>query len=195
MSFLKNSLIAVALVFGSAGTALSADTFKIDPAHTNTVFLVKHFGYSNVVGRFNDLSGSFVFDQENVANSTVELVIKASSVDTNHQKRDDHLRSPDFLNVEEFPEITFKSTKVEKTGENTGKIIGDLTILGQTKPATLDVTFNTMKPHPIPFYKGVIVAGFSARAKVNRIDYGMTYGQGGIGDVLDLIIEVEAHQQ
>lgn len=195
MSFLRNSLIVASLVFGSAGTALAADTFKIDPDHTRVVFFVNHFGYSNVMGHFTDLSGTFTFDQENVTNSSVNLVIKASSVDTDHEKRNAHLRSPDFLNAEEFPEITFKSTSVEKTGDNTGKITGDLTVLGQTKPATLDVTFNKIAPHPIPFYEGVIVAGFSARTKVNRIDYGMTYGQGGIGDVLDLFIEVEGHKQ
>lgn len=195
MKILPTSLIALAFAYGPTNQALAADTFKIDNAHTNIVFFVRHLGYSNMIGQFNDFTGSFSFDQSNVANSKVELNIKASSVDTDHKKRDDHLRSPDFLNVEEFPEITFKSNRVEKTGDTTGKITGDLTILGKTKPITMDVTFNKLGPHPIPSYNGVIVAGFSARAKLNRMDYGMTYGKGGIGDVLDLHIEVEGHKQ
>ena len=188
-------VIAATLVLALSSPASAADTFIIDPAHTNIVFFVNHLGYSNLIGQFNVFSGSFVFDQENPANSKVELVIEADSVDTDHKGRDEHLRSPDFLNVEEFPETTFVSTSVVKTGAKTGKVTGDLTILGRTRPITLDVTFNKVAPHPIPSYNGVLVAGFSARAKVNRIDYGMTYAQGGIGDVLDLYIEVEGHKQ
>lgn len=195
MTNLKKILIATTLASSLSSPALAADTFKIDQAHTNIVFFVEHLGYSDMIGQFNDVSGSIVFDQENIANSKVELVIMAASVDTDHEARDNHLRSPDFLNAEEFPEITFTSTATEKTGENTGKITGDLTLLGTTRPITLDVTFNKIGPHPIPSYNGVIVAGFSARAKVNRIDYGMTYAQGGIGDVLDLYIEIESHKQ
>jgi len=195
MTSLHRIFMAAAIAAGISGPALAADTFEIDPAHTNVVFLVDHLGYSNMIGDFNDISGTFVFDHDNIANSKVELVIQAASIDTDHDARDEHLRSPDFLNVEEFPEITFVSTAVEQTGDNTGKITGDLTILGETKPVTMDVTFNSVAPHPIPSYNGVVVAGFSARAQVNRIDHGMTYGQGGIGDVLDLIIEVEGHKK
>lgn len=195
MKQLGKTLIAAALMGGVAMPAWAADTFKIDPAHTNVVFFVNHLGYSKMIGQFNDVSGTFVMDQANIANSKVNLVIKAASVDTDHEARDKHLRSPDFLNAEEFPEITFSSTKVEKTGEKTGKITGGLTVLGQTKPVTLDVTFNKMAKHPIPSYKGVVVAGFSARAKMNRHDYGMNFAKGGIGGVLDLFIEVEGFKQ
>lgn len=195
MTSLQRILTAAAIATGLSGPALAADSFEIDPTHTNVVFLIDHLGYSKMIGDFNEISGSFVFDQENVANSKVELVIQAASIDTDHEARDEHLRSPDFLNVEEFPEITFVSTSVEQTGDNTGKVTGDLTLLGATLPVTLDVTFNSMAPHPIPAYNGVMVAGFSARAQVNRIDHGMTYAQGGIGDVLDLIIEVEGFQK
>ena len=195
MTNLRSHLIAAAIAASISGPALAADTFEIDPAHTNVVFIVEHLGYSNMIGDFNDIKGTFVFDQDDVTNSKVDLVINAASIDTDHEARDEHLRSPDFLNVEEFPEITFVSTSVEQTGDNTGKITGDLTVLGESRPVTLDVTFNSMAPHPIPSYNGVIVAGFSARAQVNRIEHGMTYAQGGIGDVLDLIIEVEGHKK
>lgn len=186
--------IAAATLFGAtAWQAEAADTFEIDPAHTNIVFLVNHLGYSNMVGEFQEFSGSFTFDPDNVTNNKVEMVIKTESVDTDHQKRDDHLRSPDFFNAAEFPEMTFKSTAVEKTGKTTGKVTGDLTILGVTKPVTMDVTFNKMAPHPIPSYNGVVVAGFSARAKVDRTAFGMKYAAGAIGNEMDLIIEVEGH--
>ncbi|MEM9105740.1 MAG: YceI family protein [Pseudomonadota bacterium] len=169
-------------------SAMAADTYEIDETHTAIVFLVDHLGYSNTIGRFNDFSGSFDFDPDNVENSKIDFVIDAASVDTNHGPRDDHLRSPDFLNVDEFPEITFTSTSVEKTGDNTGKVTGDMTLLGTTKPVTLDITLNKVAPNP---RSGVMIAGFSARGQLDRSDFGMTFGQGGIGDVLDLFIEVE----
>ncbi|MEM6461051.1 MAG: YceI family protein [Pseudomonadota bacterium] len=172
--------------------ALAADTFKIDDTHTSIVFFVDHLGYSNTIGRFNDFAGSFDFDPENVENSKIQFVIDASSVDTNHEPRDNHLRSPDFLNVDEFPEITFTSTSVEKTGDNTGKVTGDMTMLGTTQPVTFDITLNQMAPNP---RSGVLIAGFSARGEVDRSDFGMTFGQGGIGDTLDLFIEVEGTKE
>ncbi len=193
----KNAVIlgASLLIGVTSSPALSADTFKIDQAHTNIVFLIDHLGYSKMVGQFQEFEGSFVFDQDNVAQSKVDLMIKAASVDTDHQARDDHLRGPDFFNAEEFPEITFVSTKIAKTGEKTGTITGDLTLLGQTRPVTLEVTFNKIEAHPIPSYNGVVVAGFSARGTVDRIAHGMTYAQGGIGNTLEIILEVEGHKQ
>ncbi|MCG8693853.1 MAG: YceI family protein [Minwuiales bacterium] len=189
------AMAAATLLFGTAWQAQAAETFEIDQSHTNIVFLVDHLGYSNMVGEFHEFSGSFTFDPDDVTNNKVEMVIKTDSVDTDHEKRDDHLRSPDFFNTAEFPEMTFTSTSVEQTGKTTGKITGDLTLLGVTKPVTLDVTFNKMAPHPIPSYNGVVVAGFSARAKVDRTDFGMQYAAGAIGNELDLIIEVEGHKK
>lgn len=195
MTYLRTVLITAAVSIGLITPSMAADNFKIDKAHTAIVFMVKHLGYSNMIGRFKDFAGNIVFDQNDVSKSKVDLVIKTASVDTEHAARDKHLRSPDFLNTAEFPEITFKSTGIRKTGAKTGKITGDLTILGKTKPVTMDVTFNRVAKHPIPSYKGVIVAGFSARAKVNRLDYGMTYARKGIGGTLDLLLEIEAHKQ
>ena len=192
----KALILGASLLIGvTSSPALSADTFKIDQAHTNIVFLIDHLGYSKMVGQFQEFEGSFVFDQGNVAGSKVDLTIKAASVDTDHQARAGGRRGPDFFNAQEFPEITFVSTKIAKTGENTGTITGDLTLLGQTRPVTLEVTFNKIEAHPIPSYNGVVVAGFSARGTVDRIAHGMTYAQGGIGNTLDLILEVEGHKQ
>ena len=158
------SALAGAALVGSLPAALpaAAENMKVDPAHTSAMFMVTHLGYSRMIGRFNKVSGDIVFDQKNIGKSSVQVVIMTGSVDTNHEKRDAHLRSPDFFNAKEFPEMKFVSTKVEKTGDKTGKIHGNLTLLGVTKPVTLDVKFNRMGPNPLPQYNKIMTAGFSA---------------------------------
>ena len=191
--------ILIGLIAGFTMTlsslAVAADTYMIDPSHTSIHFAVNHLGYSKTIGRFNDISGEFTFDEENIESSALEVVIKTSSVDTNHQARDDDLRSPGFFSAVEFPEITFESTAIEKTGDNTGKITGDLTMLGVSKPVTLDVTFNKKAPHPLPQLNGVVVVGFSATASLVRSEWGMGAGVPNIGDEITFWIEVEGHQK
>lgn len=184
-----------ACVTGLSSSVSKAADFAIDKAHTNIMFSVMHLGYSRMIGQFNDFKGDLSFDPKSAAKSKVSLVINAASVDTDHEARDKHLRSPDFFNVKEFGEIRFVSTGVETTGENTGKIKGNFTLLGVTKPVTLDVTFNGMRPHPLPKYKGVLTAGFSARTTIKRSDFGMKYALGGIGDEVDITLEVEAAEK
>jgi polyisoprenoid-binding protein YceI len=189
----RTALAAAALGLAVAPQALqAAETYTMDPPHTQVTFGVSHLGYSTVYGRFNEEAGTVTFDEDDPSKSSVEVTIQAASVDTGYEARDQHLRSPDFFNAEEFPEITFESTKIEKTGENTGRMTGDLTLLGVTKPVTLDVTFNKAAPNPMGQAPTV---GFSARGTVKRSDFGMTYGQGGIGDEVELIVEVEAKKQ
>jgi len=170
--------------------AAESATYEIDPGHTALYFQVNHVGYSNLFGRFNSMTGSVVFDPDDPTSGSLELTIDADSVDTNHQARDDHLRSPDFFNTGEFPEITFTSTVIEVTGENTGTVTGDFTLLGVTNPVTMDVTFNQLAPYP--FVEGQTRVGFSATGILNRADFGMTFGSGGIGDDITLHVEVEA---
>lgn len=190
------STLAVASAICVAGfTAQAADTFNVDPAHTNVIFSVNHLGYSNMFGQFNKIGGEFVFDEQDISKSKVNVVVDTASVDTDHQKRDDHLRSPDFFNASEFPEMTFTSKSIEKTGENTGKINGELTMLGVSRPISLDVTFNKKAPHPLPQYNGVLVAGFSARGSVKRSDFGMKFGVPNLGDEITFFIEVEGHKK
>ncbi len=184
-------IVSAVLMAVMGSTALAADMFKIDPAHTSATFHVLHQGYSYVAGRFNDIVGDVVFDESDFLKSQVNITIKTVSVDTNHKKRDDHLRSPDFFNAKEFPEMTFKSTGVEQTGDKMGKLMGDLTLLGVTKPVTLDVRFNRIAPNS----KNIVIAGFSAKGTIKRTEFGMTYGPKGIGDEIDIRIEAEAHKQ
>jgi polyisoprenoid-binding protein YceI len=169
----------------------AAETFVIDPVHTNIVFVTSHLGFSRMIGQFQAFSGEFTFDDQAVKNSAVSVTIQTASVDTDDQARDDHLRSPDFFNAAEFPEMTFASTAIERTGDKTGKITGDLTLLGVTKPVTLDVTFNQRAPHPLPQYNGVEVAGFSAATTIKRSDFGMSTFVPAIGDEIEIILEVE----
>jgi len=170
--------------------AAESATYKLDPDHTGLYFQVMHFGYSSMFGRFNSMSGSVEFDPDNPALGGFTLTIDANSVDTNHQARDDHLRSPNFFNTGEFPEITFASTAIEVTGENTGTITGDFTLLGVTNSVTMDATFNQIAPYP--FDEAQTRVGFSATGSLNRADFGMSYGSGGIGDDIALYVEVEA---
>jgi polyisoprenoid-binding protein YceI len=195
---IKSSARAVLVLATTALCGLSAqaaDRYVIDGAHSDLVFMVDHLGYSMTIGRMNRVEGEILFDESRVENSAVEIAIDAASLDTNHKARDDDLRSANFFNVERYPRITFKSTAVEATGENTGRVTGDLTLLAVTRPVTLEVTFNRKAPHPIPSYDGVITAGFSARTRIRRSDFGMDAYVPAVGDEVELLIEIEAFRQ
>lgn len=185
--------ITLILVAGLGGIA-TAKTYTIDAAHTAVVFRVNHLGFSNVFGRFNDFGGALDFDGD-WTNGTVELTIQTASVDTAVGKRDDHLRSPDFFNAAEFPTMKFTSTGIKKASGTTGTLTGELTLLGVTKPITLDVTFNKVGPHPSPQMAGVEVAGFSATTTVKRSEFGMKTMVPNVGDDIQIWIEVEGHNK
>lgn len=189
-------LVAVSVVWmGSATARAEAKTYQFDPAHTNIVFLVDHLGFARMVGQFQTFDGTLVLDPDNLEQGSVSVSIATESVDTDHQKRDDHLRSPDFFNAAEFPTMTFESTKVEMDGDKSARVHGDLTLLGVTKPVVLDSTFNGVGPHPSPQMAGVTVAGFSGRTTIKRSDFGMTGMVPNIGDEVEIWLEVEAHNK
>ncbi len=180
---------ATTLCLSLAQPAFAApEQYEFDKAHTQVLFFVNHLGFSNSQGEFLDYDGGFTFDEENPENSSVEVTFNIDGLDMDDEKWDAHLKNPDFFNMEEYPTMTFKSTDVEVTGENTGNITGDLTILGVTKPVVLETVFNKADVHP---YSGKHVAGFSANSKINRSDFGMDYGLPGIGDEVIIRIEVE----
>lgn len=185
--FVSAAVLFAALTSAPAFAAPVA--YKVDPAHLSVAFVVNHLGFSNLIGRFNTASGDVSFDKDAVDKSSVSMTIDAASVDTNHAKRDEHLRSPDFFNVKEFPKLTFKSTKIVKTGEKTGTLTGDFTMLGVTKPVTLTVTFNKEGVSPASKLETV---GFSARGTLKRTDFGMKYGAPYISDDIELLIDAEA---
>lgn len=182
------SLIAATLATPVVTQAAPAD-YEIDMAHTFVLFDVNHLGFSNMPGRFAEFSGELSFDDENIENSKVSIAINTASIDTFHAKRDEHLRSPDFFNAAEFPEMTFTSNGIKKTGENTAKLSGDLTLLGVTKPVELDLTLNKAGAHP---FNKKTVAGFTAIGTIKRSDFGMKYGVPNIGDEITMRLELEA---
>lgn len=168
-------------------------SYAIDPDHSQVIFKVKHMGISTVTGRFDLMEGSYTFDDKDVSNSSVETTIQTASVNTNKQKRDDHLKSPDFLNVDKYPTITFKSKEVKKGDGDDFTIVGDLTINGVTKQVELDAEYGGKAVDPM----GNERTAFTAETKINRKDYGLTWNKtldsGGlvVGDDVKIELEVE----
>ena len=172
------------------------ELFEIDPDHLVIAFLVHHIGYADILSQFLEAEGSFRYDEETQSLSDLEVTIEADSLFSNHKRRDKHVRSADFLNVDDHPEITFVGTDATPASNTTGTVTGDLTVLGVTRPVTLDVTLN--KAGPYPFGDGPpYVLGISARTTLKRSAFGMTYGveNGWVGDDVAVIIELEAVRQ
>ena len=186
-------LASVALLAATTGAALAEPvTYTIDPAHSTVGFNVRHF-FSRVPGRFNEFEGTITFDDKDAAKSAVDVTIKTASISTNNERRDNHLRSPDFFAADSFPTITFKSTKVTPAGENKFKVDGNLTIRGITKPVTLDATFLGAGNVGM----GGLRAGWEATTTVNRKDFHVSWNkvldQGGtmLGDDVAIQLGVE----
>lgn len=186
--------IAAAAGLAFLATPALADTYKIDTSHVYVGFEVDHLGFSTTYGRFNDVSGTIEFDEENPENSSVDVKIDPASVDTGHAERDEHIRGADLLNTAEYPEMSFKSTGIERTGEKTGRITGDLTLHGVTKAVTLDTTFTRQGTYPMT-EEEIHVIGFNATTTIKRSDFGMDKWLEMIGDELPITISFEAHKQ
>jgi polyisoprenoid-binding protein YceI len=168
----------------------NAAKFKLDPAHSEVGFKIKHLGISTVKGKFKKYDGTFEFDEATGKLENLKATIDAASIDTNEGKRDEHLRSPDFFETKKYPTIEFKSTKVDTAGIKPTKITGDLTMHGMTRPVTLDVTYNGSTKDPW----GNTQIGFEATGKVNRKDFGLKWNKaletGGFVVGEDVIIEI-----
>ncbi len=187
---MKLFLTLIAATFLITSTAKAApQTYEFDKAHTQILFFIDHLGFSMSQGEFHDYDGEIIFDQEDPTNSSVEIEIQTDSIDMDDKKWDKHMKNEDFFDVKEYPTMTFKSTSIEKTGDNTANITGDLKILDITRPVTLNTTFNKADIHP---FSKRYVAGFSATTDIKRSDFGMDYGLPGIGDDVEVRIEVEA---
>jgi len=168
--------------------------WNIDATHSHVTFAVRHMMVSTVKGKFNVVSGTLNLDDANPANSWVEAEVDAASIDTGEPNRDNHLRAPDFFDVEKYPKITFKSTKVEPAGDNEYKVTGDLTLHGVTKPAVFHVEYSGQIKDPYGFQR----AGFSAKTKISRKEWGLTWstlletGGAVVGDEVKIELDVEA---
>jgi polyisoprenoid-binding protein YceI len=198
MKGLGLSVLSLALLLSAAPSIAFATDWQIDPAHTNVEFSVRHLMISNVRGDFNKVAGTVTSDGQNPEAVKIDAVIDAGSIDTRIEKRDQHLKSADFLNVEKFPTIEFKSKKVVANGAGKWKVTGDLTLHGVTKEVVLDVEGPTTE---IKDPMGNTRAGASATTKISRKDFGLTWNKaletGGVmvGDEVEITIDVEAVQK
>jgi polyisoprenoid-binding protein YceI len=178
-------------------TALPTAAWSVDASHSHVEFAVRHLMISTVRGRFGAVSGSITTDEANPAASTVDISVDVASIDTREAQRDAHLRSADFFDVEHFPTLTFRSTRVEEKGEGTLRVAGNLTIRDVTRPVVLDVTSEGAGRDPW----GGERAGFSATTTIRRSEFGLTWNQlletGGVavGDEVRIAIDVELVKQ
>jgi len=183
--------VVVSLLVFTGTTAVAADIYRVDPVHSAVVFRVQHLGVSDAFGRFNDATGKFKIDEENPGKNSVEISVRTNKVDTANNKRDKHLRSPDFFNMEAHPAITFKSRKFEKTGSTTYRVSGDLTLLGVTKPLTVTATRVGSGKDPWGGYR----TGFTTEFTIKRSDFGMDFLLNGVGDDVHITVSIEGIRQ
>ena len=182
LPFLTLGLVAL-LAWPAAAAPASYD---VDTGHSALLFRIKHVDVAYTYGRFNEFSGSIVVDDANLANAKVEITAKLESVDTNDAKRDQHLRSPDFFNVAQFPNMTFKSTSVAKNGD-TYKVTGTLDLHGVTKTLTIDMKKTGEGKDPW----GKERIGFEGQMSFKRSDFGMDKMQEAVGDMVWVTVAIE----
>ncbi|MCF6325519.1 MAG: YceI family protein [Gammaproteobacteria bacterium] len=175
-------------------SASEVEEYQVDRSHAHFGFEIEHFGYSRVVGRFNDLNGKLMIDDANLERSTITLSIESASIDTNHARRDEILRGEDFFDVEKFPQISFKSRQIKMSDEKSGQIQGDLTLLGVTRPVTFDFKLKKVAPFPLPGYHNVLTRGFHVSGSIKRSQFGMDIflAGGAIGDEVVIDIKFDA---
>lgn len=189
------TFLASVSAFVFSQSVLWADTYVFDKNHSTMGFQVRHM-FSKVPGKFDDFAGKIQFDEANPQNSTVEVTIKTASIDTGVDMRDKQLRSPDFFDIEKYPEITFKSKSVKQTGEDTAEVTGDLNMHGVTKEVILNVELLGKGPGD----KGKYLSGWEAKTNVKRSDFGLTWnkvieGTQMVGDDVNIDLRVEADKQ
>lgn len=192
---MKLRSLSALIIFGSILLSLSAaaqDTWQIDPRHTAAQFSVRHLGISTVRGAFTKVSGTVLYDPANSAKDSIQATIEAASVDTRVEMRDKDLRSPNFLDVEKFPTITFQSKRIEAAGDGKLRATGDLTIHGVTKEVVLEVD-GPSAPMKDPW--GSLRIGTSAATKINRKDFGVNGAPGAVGDEITITLDIEMTKQ
>ena len=187
---LKQNIIVILLLASLPFATHAADSYSMDPQHTYAHFSVNHLGFSTMQGRFDKSSGKVTLNRA-AKSGSVEVIIEAASITTGFGKRDDHLRSPDFFNVAEFPNFAYKSSAVRFKGDAPVSVEGNLTLLGVTKPVTLTILAFKCANHPMNKKE---LCGVDAIAQIKRSDFGMKFGLPNIGDDIKLAFEVEAYK-
>lgn len=198
--YLSSLVLAAALVTPALaqtaatqdGSKVEAGTYMVEPNHTQVMFSVSHFGFSTYSGLFQKASGSLTLDPAKVSDSKLDVSVMTDSVSTPSEKLTGELKSADWLDAGKFPEITFKSTKIEKTGAETAKVMGDLTLHGVTKPVTLEAKFFGAGGNPM---SKKYTAGFEVSGKIKRSDFGVKTFVPMISDEVDLKISAPFEKQ
>ena len=194
-AYVRSLLVVPVLLWSQVS---HASTWDIDPAHTKAQFAVRHLMVSTVRGSFLKVSGTIQLDEQDFTKSTIQTALDANSLDTGVEKRDQHLKSPDFFDVAKYPTLTFTSKKIHKVGDGHYDVTGDLTMHGVTKEVMLKVEG---QPKPFRDPNGMMRIGGLATTKINRKDFGLTWNQaletGGvlIGDDVTITIDVELVQK
>lgn len=187
----KNLPAVILAVAIAAGAPALASSYDIDTAHSTVLFKIRHLGVADFYGRFNGVSGTFTFDPAEPTKGSIDISVKADSVDTDNEKRDQHLMSPDFFNAKQFPVITFKSESVKKVGDKKFEVTGTLNLHGVSKKVTAAVDYIGAGDDPWGGYR----AGFEARVSIKRSDFGITFMPGGLGENVDLIVALEGKRK
>lgn len=193
-TFALVATLGLCLTLFAASAPAAPVSYSVDNVHSSVSFKIRHL-VGKTVGRFDGFTGTIVADRDDLTKSTVEFTIDAATIDTDNENRDGHLKSPDFFDVEKFPSMMFKSSKVEKSGEDTYSVTGDFTMHGVTKSITIPVTV-------LGFSDGANggMAGFETTFTLNRKDYGLTWNKaldaGGfvLGDEVDVNITIESRE-
>ena len=189
---MKSLLLAASLALGLATVAVAEPVeYDLDPSHSQIVFHYSHLGFSTTTGMFSGFNGKIMFDADKPADSSVAVTFPAKSLFTGWDERTAHFLTADFFDAEAAPEISFKSTAIEVTGEKTGKITGDLTINGVTKPVVLEAAMTQMGEHPMAKKPWV---GFNATTTVKRTDFDMGQFAPYVSDEVAISISIEAMQ-
>lgn len=189
---MKNSakalIISSALALTTVASAALPSQWQLDDSHTRVGFSVNHLGFSTTMGHFNDVKGVVNYDVKAPSKTNMSFTIATDSIDTNWDARDEHLKKAEFFNVAKYPTMTFKSTSVKFINPQQAKVTGDFTMLGQTKPLTLDVTLNKIANSPLTKEP---VIGFRATGNIDRAAYGMTAFADGITTNVPIQIDGE----
>ncbi len=186
---LKRVLLGVALTVASTAAFAAPVSYDIDPNHTDVIASWSHFGFSNPIAHFGDVDGTITYDADNVGQSSVSVTIPMSGLEAHVPDFNDHLRSADFFDAATYPEITFKSTRVEAAGDSKLRIWGDLSLHGVTREVLLDTTINKLGVHPLGKRQA---AGFDATAVIKRSDFGIDKYVPNVSDQVQIRITVEA---
>ena len=193
MTFIRLAAIAGLALGAMAGSAFAGPaTYSLDPNHTEVRFCWNHFGVSRQCAHFTKFDGELAFDDAKPENSTLNVTFKTDSIETLVPVFNGHMKGEKLFDAAKFPEATFKSTKIEKTGEKTGKVTGDLTIKGVTKPVTLDVTLNFSGAHPA---NKKPTLGFAAQTTLKRTEFGVSQAAPFVSDEISLEIQTEMNQK